>query len=449
VIDNTTSAPPLGPAEKTEPVADDRYRTWWRDELRPLLLRVHFLAGLLVAPFLLVAATTGLLYTATPQLEELVHHDQLHVPLPSGTGPLPLARQVDIASAALPGGTVSEIRLPTAPDGTTRVIFEVPGLPDGYARTVFLDPYTGGVRGVLTTYGEWLPVRAWFDEMHRTLHLGPVGEVYSEVAASWLWVLTLSGLAIWFTGRRRARRELVVPRRGGPGRGRVRSWHGSIGTWVAVVLLFLSATGLTWSQFAGAHITQLRHALSWSTPSPRTALAAPAAAGPVAVDAQRVLAVARAHGLSDPIALDPPSGPGHAWVVQQVKRSWPEKQDSLAVDAATGAVVDAIRFADWPIAAKLARWGIDAHMTLLFGWANQIALALVAAGLIVMIGCGYRMWWRRRARDAAARPGLATTALVAAVALGIGLALPVFGASLLLFLLVDAVRTRRTGELSR
>jgi uncharacterized iron-regulated membrane protein len=402
---------------------------------------VHFLAGLLVAPFLLVAAVTGLLYTATPQLEQLVHHHQLHVPVPPGQDVLPLSRQLALASAALPGGTVSEIRPPVAPGGTTRVIFEAPGLPEGYSRTVFLDPYTGAVRGVLTTYGEWLPVRAWFDEMHRTLHLGPVGEVYSEVAASWLWVLTLSGLAMWLTRRRRARRELLLPRHRATGRARLLSWHGSIGVWVAAVLLFLSATGLTWSQFAGGHVTELRHALSWTTPSPHTAVATQVTEGPVAADAQRVLAVARAHGLTDPIALDPPSTPGHAWVAQQVKRSWPEKQDSLAVDAATGTVVDAIRFDDWPIAAKLARWGIDAHMTLLFGLPNQIALALVAAGLIVMIVCGYRMWWRRRPRAAdSARPGLAATALVAAVAIGIGLALPVFGASLLLFLLVDAVR---------
>jgi hypothetical protein len=41
-------------------------RGWWSGELRPLLLRVHFYAGLFVGPFLLLAAVTGLLYTTTP-----------------------------------------------------------------------------------------------------------------------------------------------------------------------------------------------------------------------------------------------------------------------------------------------------------------------------------------------------------------------------------------------
>ncbi|MDT5043015.1 MAG: hypothetical protein QOE51_4000 [Actinoplanes sp.] len=35
-----------------------------------LLLRLHFYAGVLVAPFLIVAALTGLAYTLTPQLDQ-------------------------------------------------------------------------------------------------------------------------------------------------------------------------------------------------------------------------------------------------------------------------------------------------------------------------------------------------------------------------------------------
>lgn len=37
--------------------------------LLPLLRRLHFYAGILVGPFLVVAAVTGALYVFTPQLE--------------------------------------------------------------------------------------------------------------------------------------------------------------------------------------------------------------------------------------------------------------------------------------------------------------------------------------------------------------------------------------------
>jgi len=226
-------------------------------------------------------------------------------------------------------------------------------------------------------------------------------------------------------------------------------------------MLFLSATGLTWSQFAGTNVDTLRGALQWTTPSVQTTISAslpPDTAANRAVLAEEVLAVARAHGLSDPVKITPPGGPGRAWVVMQVKRSWPEKQDSMAINPATGTVVDQLRFADWPLAAKLARWGVDAHMGLLFGLASQIALAALAIGLICMITWGYRMWWLRRPTRIAESPraaesaralappgrrwsGLPAIALLGAVAVGVGLFLPVFGASLLVFLLIDAIRT--------
>jgi uncharacterized iron-regulated membrane protein len=452
--------------------------SYWRDELRPLLRRVHYSAGLFIGPFLLVAALTGLLYTLTPQLEQWVHHDQLHVPVPAGGAPLPLSGQVAAATAAVPGAEVMEIRPAATPDGTTRVMFDASGVPQDYSRTAFVDPYTGTVRGVLTTYGEWLPVRAWIDELHRTLHLGAVGRVYSELAASWLWVLTLSGLAVWISrrttggrgGTTHRMRRLLTPRVRGRGRARLRSWHGSVGLWAAAGLLFLSATGLTWSQFAGPNVTAARHALSWSTPDVSTALpgaatggttaAAPVAAtgGATAADpaalpgqAERALAAARAAGLSDPVALTPPARPGRAWVVGQTQRSWPEKQDSMAVDPATGAVLDTVRFADWPLAAKLARWGVDAHMGLLFGWVSQVALAALALGLTCLIVWGYRMWWRRRPRATGApgerdgdgrdqqSPTVRALLPVGAAAVLVGVFLPLLGGSLLVFLLLDAV----------
>lgn len=452
---------------------------WWRD-LRPLARRLHFYIGVFVGPFLFVAALSGLIYTITPQLDQIVHRDALFT---TTTGPsLDLRAQVQAAAAAVPGGTVTEIRPPSVVDGTTRVSFDAPGVREDFARTAFVDPHTGQVTAVLDTFGEWLPVRAWIDEFHRTLLLGDVGRVYSELAASWLWVLTVTGLALWLVRRRQAARvrRTLLPEVSGPRGNRLRSWHGSVGLWAAIGLLFLSATGLTWSQFAGANVTELRSALDWSTPEiDQTLPAAPGGASigwtapgvgqtlpadpsdtapggrpsalVVGTTADRVLAAARGAGLSDPVAVTP-ADPGEAWTVSQVKRSWPEKQDSVAVDPASGQVVDTLRFADWPLAGKLAQWGIDAHMGLLFGWVNQVALAALALAVMVLVVWGYRMWWKRRptrgglpGAPGGRRPSAGAVGVVTVVALAVGVFLPVLGVSLVAFLLLDVVRqTLRT-----
>ncbi len=76
--------------------------------LRPLVLRLHFYAGVLVAPFLLVAAATGFLYAGAFQAERLVYAHELTVPV--GDRELPISQQVAAARTAHPEGTVSAVR---------------------------------------------------------------------------------------------------------------------------------------------------------------------------------------------------------------------------------------------------------------------------------------------------------------------------------------------------
>ncbi|MFF3543063.1 PepSY-associated TM helix domain-containing protein [Streptomyces platensis] len=463
-------------------------RTGWA-ALRPLVLRLHFYAGVLIAPFLLLAAVTGLLYAASFQVEKAVYAHELSVPV--GKAERPLSQQVADARKAHPEGKIAAVRPAPRPGDTTRVLLSgVPGVSADHQLAVFVDPYTGNVRGALETYGSTgaLPLRTWLDSLHRDLHLGEIGRLYSELAASWLWVVAAGGLALW-TGRSRRNRKLralALPDRTATGRRRTLSWHGAVGLWAAVGLVFLSATGLTWSAYAGANIGELREALGQATPTVSTAVAEhhtghggpsgmPGMPGmddakgnrsggsaPADVGIDKVLRTARAQGLSNPVEIGPPTDRGTAYVVKQVQRSWPEKQDALAVDPATGKVTDVSRFADHPVLAKLTRYGIDLHTGTLFGLANQIALAALALALIFLILWGYRMWWQRRPtrdrglsfgrpipRGAWRRVPLPVLIpLVPAVGV-VGWLVPLLGISLVAFLAVDIAlgalsRRRRT-----
>ncbi|MFF7970163.1 PepSY domain-containing protein [Streptomyces sp. NPDC007905] len=421
--------------------------------LRPLVLRLHFYAGLLVAPFLLTAAVTGLLYAGSFQAEKIVYGHELTAPV--GERELPVSAQVAAARTAHPEGTVSAVRPAPRPGTTTRVLLSgVKGVDPDHTLAVFVDPCTGNVRGALEQYGSTgaLPLRTWLDELHRDLHLGDTGRLYSELAASWLWVITGGGLVLWFSRRRALRRV-----RGTSGRHRTLGLHGTIGVWTAAGFLFLSATGLTWSTYAGATIDELRTSLGQATPS--VSAAAPggehaghgtaAGAGGEAghgVGLDQVLAAARAKGLGDPVEIVPPADAHNAYVVKQIQRSWPEKQDAVAVDPATGKVTDELRFADHPVLAKLTRWGIDLHTGVLFGLVNQIGLALLALALILLIVWGYRMWWQRGRGSAFGRPvprgGWAQVPpylLVAALAViaVLGYFVPLLGIPLAAFIAVD------------
>ncbi|MGW6394507.1 PepSY-associated TM helix domain-containing protein [Streptomyces sp. NPDC055103] len=453
----TAEAPPSEtetPETRTAPKAG----TW--SALRPLVLRLHFYAGVLVAPFLLVAAASGLLYALSFQAEKVIYAHELEVPV--GDTALPLSQQVNIARKVNPNGTVTAVWPGAEPDATTRVLMADPDVPEGTSLAVFVDPYTGDVRGQLPSFGSSgaLPLRTWIDGLHADLHLGELGRNYSELAASWLWVIALGGLLLWLGRRRRNRRALFVPEGGPKSRRRTLSWHGSVGLWAVTGLVLLSATGLTWSRYAGENIGVVQDGLGGATPTLTATLAGAAGAGseheghgaghqPGGTTAQgpdigidKAVEAARAAGIDSPRVSVVLPADGKGYVVKETDTQFPLELDSVAVNPADGTVLDRLAFADHPLLAKLTRIGIDAHTGVFLGLFNQLALAALALSLILLILWGYRMWWQRRPGRPVARgawrkvPVTMLLPLAAATAL-VGWFVPLLGLSLLLFLAVD------------
>lgn len=433
-----------------------------------LVKRLHFYIGLFIGPFILVAALSGVVYALTPQLEKQLYAQALH----SEThGPaLSLEAQVRRAQAvAGSGATVAAVRPAPNQGDTTRVMFNAPGLGESEHRALFVDPVSGEIRGDMKVYGTSgiLPLRTWIDQFHRSLLLGDVGRIYSELAASWLWVAAAGGVVLWAVRRKRAKTL----------RSGLRSWHASAGLWLMLGLLFFSATGLTWSQYAGDNIGVLRAYYGWSTPSVATTLAKPAdtamdmsmpmdehaehhmhmapsvsgkALDPALFDS--VLAAARSANIeAAKVEIRPSSKPEKAWVVAEIDRSWPTQVDAVSINPNNLAVVDHVEFSQYSVPAKLTRWGIDAHMGVLFGLANQLILVFFASGLVLMVVIGYLMWWRRRPTltrqptlvDAWRQSGFAARVAWLLVAITLGVCLPVLGWSLLVLVICDVIVTYR------
>lgn len=459
-----------------------------------LLRRLHFYIGLFIAPFIFIAALTGTLYVLTPQLENVIYAKQLYSPV---SGPAhPLAEQIAVAERFIgPGVKIAAVRPAPAPGDTTRVMFTTPQSGPSETKAVFIAPDTLEVRGVLNAYGTSgiLPLRTKLDYLHRNLLLGDPGRNYSELAASWLWVAAAGGILLW--AQRRAPRRVKAR---SPSRGmqilRHRHWHSTLGLCLAVGLFFFSATGLTWSRWAGDNISAMRAHFGWMTPTVNTALhtrqhpaseAMPQMA--MVADAMmeknhattgehaehhlsaaiqpdmavsimpnqfdRVLKAARDAGIdAAKIEIRPAWKADKAWVVSEIDRSWPTRVDSVAVDPQHFQVVDKVEFARFGLLAKLTRWGIDAHMGVLFGLPNQLLLVFFGTGLCVMIVLGYRLWWLRRpSAGQGIHPAetlwfswrqlsVSTRFLVLIITAILAVSLPLMGISLLALLLIDALR---------
>lgn len=463
-------------AREPEPPTSARRERPVTDQLRGLAARIHFYAGLFVAPFIVIAALSGALYALSPTLEKVVYHDQISAT--ETTTPAPLAAQIAAAQRQFPALPLAEVWPADEPGVATRVLFSDDDLDDGLTRVVFVDPADASVNGDLTSYsglGE-LPLRSWISGLHRGLHLGAPGEIYSELAASWLFVLALSGLFLWWRRTRAGRNRRPAPMLTGVDartgtRQKTMSLHATVGTWLVVAMLGIAATGLTWSTFAGGNISSVVTAMDWRTEPLQTSLSGESAeADPhtehdghpgghaerlsAAGQAPAVLESARQVGLDGPLRMVAPADADTAWTVSQQWGPWVFSSDSVAVDGEEGRVVDRLDFRDQSLYSTLSSWGIYLHMGIMFGLPLQIALAATALGIVALAVTGYRMWWKRRPTRGGLPTAHGTTtgigwpaAMIAAViALAVGLFLPLLGISLAVFVVVDVLASRRAAR---
>ncbi|RBP80538.1 PepSY domain-containing protein [Marinomonas rhizomae] len=444
-----------------------------------LITRLHFYIGLFIGPFIFVAALTGTIYVITPQIEDAIYKDALTTQ--SVGEPQPLALQIAAAKSQLATDlTLFAVRPAPKQGDTTRVMFLDSSAEHSGARAIFVDPITLDITGNLPVYGTSgvLPLRTTIDFMHRQLLLGEFGRYYSELAASWLWIAALGGLFLWYKGGKKNKAEFANKTE----HLRKRRRHYQVGLCLFVGLIFVSVTGLTWSKWAGANIGTLRSTIGWVTPSVDRDLSTNSlktmtsdehadhlnhashqgmtATKHVAEKFENVdllfdgvLKAARDAGIdANKLEIKPSSATDKAWFVREIDRSWPTQVDSVAIDANTMTVTSRADFATFPIVAKLIRWGIDAHMGILFGVVNQIILTAFGLSLCFMIIWGYRMWWIRRPQagstskpllQAWARMSTSKKWVTSLIAIALGFSLPVMGVSLLAFLFIDFYRWKR------
>ncbi|MDP1989195.1 PepSY domain-containing protein, partial [Phenylobacterium sp.] len=193
--------------------------------------RLHFVAGLLVLPILMLMAATGGAYLFKDEIDSAIYGDVLRAPPADGVQP---SRWLAAAEAAS-GGEVTRITVPA--DG--RSAEAVVRRQDVDPIRLHLDPTSAAILGQTPPDGSM----SWVRDLHSLTLLGPQANLLPELAAGWAIVLVASGAILWW------------PRRGqrlaAGSRSLWRRIHGWTGTFAGVVIVFLALTGMPWSAVWG------------------------------------------------------------------------------------------------------------------------------------------------------------------------------------------------------
>ena len=219
-------------------------------KLRKIIFRLHLTAGVGAGAVILVMSATGVLLAVERQTVALAERDIPTVTPPASDAPrLSLDALVAKTRETVPEGAPSGIPLVADPAATAMVNFD-------RERTVFVDPYTGTVRGNGVT-----ATRSFFRtvvDRHRWLGTDAdsraIGRAATGACNAAFMVLVMSGFYLWWPRRwtRLALKSVTIPRLSLSGKPRAWNWHSAVGFWSAPALLCMTVTGLMIShQWAG------------------------------------------------------------------------------------------------------------------------------------------------------------------------------------------------------
>ncbi|GFE71806.1 PepSY domain-containing protein [Chroococcus sp. FPU101] len=477
----SNTADPVNPVSAPESPVNRFYRTVWR---------WHFYAGLFVIPFMLVLATTGMIYLFKPQLDGLMYHHLLFVP--PGGKITPYTEQVNAVQSAYPNAAVSKIVSGIAPNRSTEVQI-VAG--DKRHLAVFVNPYTGDVLG---NRNEDNNPQAIIRKIHGELMMGKWGDYLVELAACWALVLLLSGLYLWWPRNRFKLFGTFIPRLSRRNK-RVfwRDLHAVSGFYGVLLMGFLILTGLPWSGFWGDTfakvwsqfpqyvfdgapqstpltgslnqkgiqtvpwaVEQLPMPRSLGTPETLSLLVQhshsdiPAEADRpenTAVNLDSIIAVAQSQNLPMGFSVSLPADQTGVYTLAAFPND-PRQERTMHIDQYSGQVLVDVGWHDYNWVAKSVEMGIAVHMGK-YSLANQLLMLVACLIIILLCVSGAVMWWQHRPTGRLGAPAIPTTVPswrvpLVFVAL-LGLAFPLVGFSLVAVLLLDYLVISRIPLLKR
>lgn len=480
------------------PQSNDIYRGVWR---------LHFIAGLIVIPFLLIMATTGGLYLFKDEINSLIYPDLLTVPA-SSAKPVPLSSVIADTERTLHGKVVW-ITPPASPGASISMMVHQDG---GETLTAYADPYTGRMLGSTPFGGIMHLIR----KIHSFQRFGFWASCLIEAVAGWAIIMVATGFFLWWP---RGQKAGVVTVRG-PASKRVfwRDLHAVTGAFAGLGIVFLAVTGLTWSMVWGVNVQMwvVRHQLyapkapgftlpeeimvgfrlpeakvpppaeklPWSMermPQPRStvppAASADTPAGPAKMDGmtadEHAAHMAMAGDMTQPAAvartpigidaayakfrqLGLPPGFGIALPLGAAGiyagNYFPQStrgNHMMYLDQYSGKLLGQTRFSDYFVGGKVIEFGNNVHMGREFGGWNKAAMLLICLSIILLSVSSIAMWWKRRPKH---RIGVPPTPAdkrvmrgITGIAAIIGAIFPLTGITLVIGIVVQLVidRSRR------
>ena len=362
--------------------------------IRKIIFWMHLLSGCVAGVVILMMSVTGVILTFQSQMVAFGNRSFSTVEPPSrGAVRLDMDTIVNRANSAEPEAEVTSVTVRPNPNAAYVVNY-------GKMKTVFVDPYTGevkgegntGLRDFLRSVMYW---HRWFgaEGENRDIAMAITGA--SNLA---FCLLTITGIFIWWPRKYRLTtfKTNMIPNFKIQGKARDFNWHHTAGFWFLPVLFLISLSGIYISyRWAG----DLVYTLTGTERPPVQALPPNGATWetPRAPLESFITAATKQVPEWAYITLDIPK-PGAETTRLSMSESdsrIPLTRSTLKLNTANAAFVEWAPFSEVNLGNRITTWLRWIHTGEAAGWIGQLIAGLATAAAVVLGWTGLSLSYRR------------------------------------------------------
>ncbi len=391
----------------------------------------HFLAGIISLPFVILLSITGLIYLFKDDYEWATQKHIREVAI--GQDEISFQTQWEIVKKST-GKKPDYLVMPNGPGYASEFVFGQ--FSDKYS--VFINPYDGKATGDIIVEKTSMNT---IKKLHGELLAGSYGTKIVELIASWMFVLIVTGIYIWWPQTWKASGTLIPRLRAGK-RIFYRDMHAVTGFWISILLLMTLTGGMPWTDVFGASFKWVQKVTGTGYPATWSARTFTSSGSGEALTLDHFISEAKKLDLDGEIEIHLPKGPQGVYSISNTYYPDQNRQVMIHYDQYTGVELHRNNWSDVGILMRGRMWFMAFHQGQFGAW-NRWLMILTALALFTMSLSACISYLKRKPRNSwgiPQPPSHFKPTFIFQILIGfLCLLFPMFGASVILIFLFETI----------
>ncbi|MEL0651747.1 PepSY domain-containing protein [Algibacter sp. TI.3.09] len=403
-------------------------------KLNQWLWKWHFIAGVIAMPFIVLLAVTGGIYLFKDKYEA---PRQAHIKTVVVDGEAMLFQdQWQLAKKTLDKAPNVMI----VPQEANQATAFSSGMFSN-KMNAYINPYKAEVTGRISPKdSNMYTVR----KLHGELLLGKFGTKIIELIASWMFVLIITGIYVFWPSKKEGLKAFFKIRFKQGKRTLFRDLHTVFGFWISVLLLMTLAGGMPWTDVFGSSFKWVHEVTNTGFPKKWDARSVKSKADGKTITLDKMVVLTKSMNLKGEVSIGLPTNPEGVYSIYNTTFDLGE-QKRMHFDQYSGEELVNYNWEDVGVLMRGRRWFMAFHQgqfglwnwVLMLGVASLLAIVAIA-GLVSYVTRKESGKWGTPKVPAAFNVGYGIVALIVVL----GIIFPLFGVSVLIITLIEYIRKK-------